>query len=94
MTNEEIRERFEDGSRKFAALDEKLEKVLEALEPIPQMKIDLETTKKDSETVKDLIEAWNAIKTGGKFVKWVAPIVGGLIGGWAALKTGMMGFFR
>lgn len=94
MTNEEIRERFEDGSRKFAALDEKLEKVLEALEPIPQMKVDLETAKKDSETVKDLIEAWNAVKTGGKFVKWVAPIIGGLIGGWAALKTGVMGFFR
>lgn len=94
MTNDEIRERFEQGSRNFEEIREQLNKVLEALEPLPQMKIDIAVAKKDAETVKDLVEAWNAVKTGGKFIKWVAPIVGGLIGGWAALKSGIAGFWR
>lgn len=94
MTNEEIMDRFDEGNRHFAEIRGQLADVLKALESLPQMKLDIEDAKKDSEKVKDLVEAWNAAKTGGKFVKWVAPIIGGLIGGWAALKTGMMGFFR
>lgn len=94
MTNDDIRERFEQGSKNFEEIREQLNKVLEALEPLPQMKLDIAVAKKDAETVKDLVEAWNAVKTGGKFIKWVAPIVGGLIGGWAALKSGIAGFWR
>lgn len=94
MTNEEIMDRFDEGSRHFAEIRGQLADVLKALEPLPQMKLDIEDVKKDSEKVKDLVEAWNAVKTGGKFIKWVAPIIGSIVGGWAALKAGMTGFFR
>lgn len=94
MTHDEIQERFDQGSKNFEDIREQLEKVLTALEPLPQMKADIAIAKKDAETVKDLVEAWNAVKTGGKFIKWIAPIIGGLIGGWAALKSGIAGFWR
>lgn len=94
MTEEDIVRRFDDGSERMRELDDKISKVLELLEPLPQMKADIETAMKDSETVKDLVQAWNAVKTGGKFVKWVAPVIGGIIGGWAALKAGIWGIMR
>lgn len=93
MTEEDIVRRFDDGSEKMRELDDKISKVLELLEPLPQMKLDIETAMKDSETVKDIVQTWNALKTGGRFVKWIGPIVGGAIGAWGAVKLGIARIF-
>jgi uncharacterized protein (DUF697 family) len=86
MTDEEILKRFDDGSKRFDHIDEQLQGIMSALKELPQMRADIAQAKKDSETVKELVEAWSAVKTGGKFVKWLGPILGGIIAGWAAIK--------
>lgn len=93
MNDEEIAERLAEGSRQFAAIDERLSAIARALEPLPGMQADLAAAKQDSATVKEIVEAWNAVKTGGKFVKWIAPIAGAVAGGWAAVKLGLAHFF-
>lgn len=93
MTTEDIVARFDEGSRQFAEMRKQLDDVLKALEPLPQMRTDIQTAKDDSAQVKELVEAWNAVKTGGKFVRWIAPLMGGLAGGWAAIKFGIRGLF-
>lgn len=89
MTDEDIMKRFDEGSRQFQEIREQLGEVLKALEPIPQMKADIEKAMEDSEAVKDIVQTWNALKTGGKFVKWVAPVIGSVAGAWAAIKLGI-----
>lgn len=79
MTDENILKRFDE-------FDDKLEKILLILDDIPQMKKDIQSAKNDSETVKDLVEAWNAVKTGGRFMRWVAPLIGGAFAAWATVK--------
>lgn len=93
MTDEEIEFRFAEGSRHFAEIRDDIAKVLKALEPIPQMKRDIAKAKKDSESTKELIEAWNAVKVGGKFVRWLVPLVGGAGAMWAAVKVGFARIF-
>ncbi|MBD3744575.1 MAG: hypothetical protein IE932_00005 [Sphingopyxis terrae] len=92
MKNEEIAERLAEGSRQFENIHAQLGEVIAALRTLPEMKADIEATKADSASVKEIVEAWNAVKTGGKFVKWVAPIIGGIVGAWAALKLGINHF--
>lgn len=93
MTDEEIERRFAEGSRHFAEIRGDIAKVLKALEPLPQMKRDIAKAKKDSESTKELIEAWNAVKTGGKFIRWIVPIVGGAGAMWTAFKLGIARIF-
>lgn len=93
MTDEEIERRFAEVSVHFAEIREDIAKVLKALDPIPQMEQDIAQAKKDSELTKELVEAWNAVKTGGKFVRWLVPIVGGAGAMWASVKLGFARIF-
>lgn len=93
ITNEEIKQRLDEGSAHFAAIDESLAAIKKMLEPLPQMKRDIAKSKRDGEAVKELVETWSAIKTGGKFVKWVAPLVGAVGGAWVFVKTGIARIF-
>lgn len=92
MTNEEIRARLDEGSRQFEEIRAQLDAIVRSLEPLPDMQEDLATAKKDSATVKEIVEAWSAVKTGGKFVRWVAPIIVGIGAIWAAIKMGIVHF--
>jgi len=86
MTNDEIEQRLNDGSDRFTILEDHVSQILAALSVLPKMQQDIEEAKKDSKTVKEIVEAWNAVKVGGKFVKWVGPIVGAFFAGWATIK--------
>jgi hypothetical protein len=92
VTNEEIAERLAEGSRQFEGIHAQLAEVIDALKSLPDMQADIARAKADGAAVKEMVEAWNAVKTGGKFVKWIAPIIGGIAGGWAALKLGIAHF--
>jgi predicted nucleic acid-binding protein len=78
-----LRGRLDAGSERFVEIDKKLDEIVEALKPLPQMQADIAAT-------KDIVEAWSAIKTIGKFVKWAAGLIAAMaiiVGGTlAALK--------
>lgn len=93
ITNEEIKARLDEGSKQFKEINDQLGEILKALAPLPQMKRDIAKAKKDSELTKELVEAWNAVKTGGKFVRWLVPLVGGASAMWAAVKLGIARIF-
>lgn len=78
MTSEEIRQKFDEGSRQFKELRE----MIEALSK------DMHEAKQASEKTKELVEAWTAIKTGGKFLRWIAGVIASIIAIWAAAKLG------
>ena len=63
--------RLESGDARFAAIESSIAKVLAAVEPLPDMKRSIDST-------KDIVEAWDAVKTGGKFIKWSSGILAGV----------------
>ncbi len=50
MTDDDIAARLAEGGRQFAAINERLDSIVQSLEPLPQMQEDLATAKKDSVT--------------------------------------------
>ena len=68
VTHEAIMERLERGDEKFDRLFAALSKIEEAVEPIPGIKEDVGKT-------KEIVEAWAAVKTVGRFMKWAASII-------------------
>lgn len=61
-------ERLAAGSSRFVEIDKKLDDIIEGLKPIPQMQADIAAT-------KEIVEAWGAIKTAGKFITWFAKVM-------------------
>lgn len=68
---DEAKARLDAGSERFVEIKQTLDQIAEAVKPIPQMQADIAAT-------KEIVEAWGAIKTFGKFIKWSAGIVVGL----------------
>lgn len=62
-----LMDRLERGDAKFDEMAAAIAKIGEAVKPIEQISHDVEKT-------KEIVEAWAAVKTIGKFLKWVAPI--------------------
>lgn len=79
-------ERLAQGSERFMSIEKKLESIVEALEPLPQMQKDIAAT-------KELVEAWNAVKTGGKFVTWLGAIAAALAALWV-VASGLLKHMR
>lgn len=48
----------------------------------------------DSAKTLEIVEAWSAVKTGGKFVKWVSGLIAALLVVWAALRGGAQLFME
>ncbi|MBC2668763.1 hypothetical protein ACFOON_15150 [Novosphingobium piscinae] len=61
-------ERLDAGSNRFVEIKKALDEIAEAVKPIPQMQADIAAT-------KEIVEAWGAIKTFGKFIKWFGGII-------------------
>ena len=94
MTTKEIMERLAEGSRQFAAIEEQISEVLAALKLLPEIQADIARAKADIAAAKDIVEAWNAVKKGGQFIRWLVPIVGGLGAFWATLKSGFWSMLK
>lgn len=94
MTDEEIAQRFDDGSASFEEIRKSLLEINKKLEVLPQMQKDVAAAKRSTTRVKELVEAWNFIKTGGKFVRWVAPVVAAIVGAYVAVKGNLVGIFK
>lgn len=97
----DILRRLENGDKRFTAIEAAqkvaaaahaasaeqsqanavtLEEIKKLVAPIPDL------TKKVTAT-KEIVELWNAAKTGGKFLKWCAGVLGALTIILVALKT-------
>lgn len=94
MTEDEIRARLEQGEKRFDEIRERLSSIGDHLEALQSLKADVQAAKESAEKAKEIIEAWGVIKTGGKFVGWVAPIIASIMGGWAAVKLGVVSVFK
>jgi hypothetical protein len=70
-----IEGRFARGEERFRTIEDKLDQLLDAVACIPDIQSDLAEVKKDAATTKEIVEAWAAVKTVGKFLKWFAGII-------------------
>ncbi|MBS4048055.1 MAG: hypothetical protein KG075_17045 [Alphaproteobacteria bacterium] len=73
-----IEGRFARGEERFRAIEDKLDRLLDAVECIPAIQSDLAEVKENAAKTKEIVEAWSAVKTMGKFLKWLAAIVAAL----------------
>lgn len=68
-------DRLDRGEKRFDGMDKKIDEILKALKVLPEMQQDIAATKNDVAQTKDIVEAWSAVKTMGKFLKWAAGII-------------------
>ncbi len=91
---EEVAARVVRGDERFRTIEGKLDRLLDAVECIPDMQSDLADVKKDAAATKEIVEAWAAVKTMGKFLKWSAGIIGAVSAIIVALKISAAHFLR
>lgn len=89
----DIMDQLSKGSERFSRLETLLATVIEKVELIPQMQADIAAAKADITETRELVEAWTAIKTAGKFVKWAGGVIGALLLMLGALRAVTRGFF-
>lgn len=83
----DIMRQLQNGAERFTKLETLLSTVIEKVEPIPQMQADIAEAKKDIAATKEIVEAWGAIKTVGRFVKWASGVLAGCLALLAIMKA-------
>lgn len=70
--------------------DEKLDRLFQEFrDEMRGVKQSLVQVEKDVAETKDLVEAWGAVKTAGKFIKWLGSIATGLVAFYLLAKAGL-----
>lgn len=82
VSHEDINDRLSHGEARFTTIDAKLTEITRLLEPLPEMQKDIAAT-------KEIVEAWGAVKSVGKFVKWIGGIATAILAAWVILKAGV-----
>lgn len=90
----EVVARLARGEERFFNIEEKLDRLIEAVACIPDMQSDLADVKEDAAKTKEIVEAWSAVKTMGKFLKWSAGIIAAVSAIIVALKIGAAHILR
>lgn len=71
----------------------KLDAILKSFEEVKgsvsEVKQSLAQVEIDVSETKDLVEAWGAVKTAGKFIKWLGSIATGLVAFYLLAKAGL-----
>ena len=75
------------GSERFTRIETLLSTVIEKVEPIPTMQADIAAAKIDIAATKEIVEAWGAIKTAAKFIKWAGSIGAAILAIVAIMKA-------
>lgn len=91
---EEVATRLARGEERFRTIEGKLDQLLKVVECIPAIQSDLADVKEDAAKTKELVEAWAAVKTMGKFLKWSAGIIAAMSAIIVALKVGAAHILR
>lgn len=64
----------------------KVEKNAAAIDDIRR---DIADIREDTAKMLEIVEAYSAIKTGGRFISWTSKILAGLIAIWVFFKAGL-----
>lgn len=80
----------DDIAAKMAALTSTIEA---AIGKVDEVVVGLETLREEVSQTKEIVEAWNAVKTGGKFLKWLGGVVAAVAAIVAAGKLGLTHFW-
>lgn len=81
-THADILARLDAGNRRFSDLEEAIKQIGISVGCLPAMQKDISET-------RDIVEAWQAAKAMGKFVKWAAGIVIAFTAIIVAVKSGL-----
>lgn len=83
-THKDINDRLRRGEMRFSHIDDKLDLLLAAVSPIPQMQADIAKT-------KELVEFADTVAHGAKYLKWLAGVAAALLALGAFIKHGIAG---
>lgn len=81
-THDDIMDRLGRGDDRFRRIEEQQAAILAALEPLKGVREDVAAT-------KEIVEAWAAVKTMGKFIKWAGGLILVVSGVLVAMKSGL-----
>lgn len=84
MPPDPIHQRLERGEARFRMIDKKLDTLIASVEAL----------QKDVAETKEIVEAWSAVKTIGKFVKWAGGILAACVAIGVAVKLGVAAALR
>lgn len=79
VSHEDIMNRLDNGDGRFRKVEEDLDDI----------KADVAEMKETLVAIKDMVEAWTAAKTAGRFIKWLGGVAAGLAAIFVALKAGI-----
>ena len=92
VTHEDIHARLASGQQRFAHVEEVLAKVEAALDQVIRGQDEFRNTIKpiseDIADIKDMVGAWKAVGSAGRFAKWLGGITTGLVALWIVAKAG------
>jgi phage-related protein len=92
VTHEDIQERLESGQMRFEHVEQVLAKVEKALTEVIKGQEEFRSTIKpiseDIAEIKDMVGAWKAIATAGRFAKWLGVIAASIAAIIVLMKTG------
>lgn len=69
-----------------------LEKKLDAF--MAEMRVNMTDVKRDVAETKEIVEAWSAIKTISKGMKWLGGLLTTIAAGWLIFKTGLAAMLK
>lgn len=81
-THQDISDHLVRSETRFSMIEEKLDALLVAVRPIPEMQADIAKT-------KELVEFKETVANGAKYLKWIASVVAAIMAIVIAFKTGL-----
>lgn len=87
-------ERLTREEERLSAIQDKLDQLIEAVSLIPEIQSDLTAVKEDAAKTKEIVEAWAAVKTMGKFLKWASGIIAAVTAIGVAIKVSVVHLIR
>jgi hypothetical protein len=75
VTHEDIDARLKAGSERFISIEETLHAILAKIECLPALQADVAAMKPQVEKSTEILEVMAAVKTAGKFIRWLAGVI-------------------
>ncbi len=86
-THESLAKHIDASGLHFEQIDTTLHEIRELLKPLPEIQADIAKT-------REIVEAWGAVKTMGKFLKWFSGLLAALVAIFAAFKVALGAAWR
>lgn len=87
VTHEDLADELTEGRGRIHALETGVEAINEKLTCISEKLSILPDMQKEIAATKEIVEAFGAVKTMGKFVKWIGGIATALVALWIVMKA-------